>query len=600
MVRAVPLVVFAFIAAVALAADHPIEGDRLVMRDPAKVTRRSVRFSAVRDVAIDPTAAADPRSAGATLEIAGENVGDGTSGPIALDAAFWSGLGRPAGSKGYKWQNPAAPNGVKKIMFKTGKKGGTLLLSGNGAGWPYAITKPQGVISVRLTIGSDVYCAEMTAFVANAPGKVTVARSAPPASCVPPVCGDGTVGGREECDDGNTDAGDGCSSTCELENASALCAGVPAVAGTSLTAVRVASGLASPVHVTAPRLDPNRLFIVEQPGRIRILKNGVLLPKPFLAIEKKVKCCDEQGLLSVAFHPDYEANGRFFVFYVDDASQLTIARYEVSATDPDRADPASEKVLLTIDHSQASNHNGGLIEFGPDGFLYAGTGDGGGGGDPFENGQSLSSLLGKQLRIDVDVNTPPYHAMPGGNPFPAAGDPLNLIWAYGLRNPWRFSFDRATGELYTADVGQDSWEEIDVQPAGTGGLDYGWDVFEGRHCFEPDPDPTCPDPPTGFTMPVLEYDHGQGCSIIGGFVYRGCRMPDLRGTYFYADFCSAFVRTFEGVSGGDAQHLADRTADLEPPGAPSISAPTSFGEDARGELYVTDHDGEVFEIVPGS
>lgn len=602
MLRRVPVVplLLTLIASGVFAADHPIEGDRLLLRDPANVARRTVRFSAIRDFAIDPSAAADPRTVGATLEIMGENAGDGSAGPIALDPSFWTGLGRPPGSKGYKYIDFNVTNGIKKVMFKVGSRGGTLLVSGKGAGWPYQITQPQGPILVRFTVGSDVYCAEMTAFKVNTVGKVTAGRSAPPASCnvTPPVCGNGTVEGNEECDDTNTTAGDGCSATCQLENTSAICAGVPAVAGTGLASVRVASGLSNPVHVTAPRLDPSRVFVVEQDGRIRIIKNGILLPTAFLAIESKVQCCGEQGLLSVAFHPDYETNGRFFVYYIDNASQITIARYQVSGN-PDLADPASEKVLLTIDHSFAGNHNGGQLAFGPDGYLYAGTGDGGGGGDPLESGQDLSTILGKQLRLDVDVEAAPYYAMPAANPFPTAGDPLDLIWAYGLRNPWRFSFDRATGELYTADVGQNAWEEVDVQPAGTGGLNYGWDIFEARHCFEPDPDPSCPSPPTGFTMPVLEYDHGQGCSITGGFVYRGCRMPDLQGTYFYSDYCSAFIRTFRGVSGGDAQNLADRTADVDPGGALSIDSVTSFGEDARGELYVADQGGEVFKIVPG-
>ncbi len=600
MLRVVAALGVALAAATALATDHPIEGDRLLLRDPAKVTRRVVRFGAIRDFAIDPTEAADPRTVGATLEVVGFDAGDGATGPIPLDASLWTGLGRPAGSKGYRWQSRDGASGVKKVLFEVGSKGGSLFFSGNGSAWPYAITQPQGPIAVRFTVGADVYCADMTAFTTNAAGKVTAGRSAPPFSCdaMPAVCGNGVAEGGEECDDGNTDPGDGCGATCRLESTTAICTGVPTVAGTSLATVRVASGLSNPVYLAAPRLDPQRLFVVEQPGRIRIVKNGVLLPKPFLAIESKVKFSGEQGLLSVAFHPDYESNGRFFVYYVDDASQLTIARYHVSA-DPDRADPTSEKILLTIDHSAATNHNGGQLQFGPDGFLYAATGDGGGGGDPFENGQSLGSLLGKQLRMDVDVESPPYRKAPAGNPFPGAGDPLSLVWAYGLRNPWRFSFDRATGELYTADVGQDAREEVDVQPPATGGLNYGWDVFEGRQCFEPDPAPACPDPPTGFTMPVLEYDHGQGCAIIGGYVYRGCRMPDLRGTYFYSDFCSAFVRTFTGIAGGDAQNLADRTAELDPPGALAIDNPTSFGEDARGELYVVTQGGDVFMIVPG-
>jgi hypothetical protein len=230
-------------------------------------------------------------------------------------------------------------------------------------------------------------------------------------------------------------------------------------------------------------------------------------------------------------------------------------------------------------------------------------GDGGGGGDPLEAGQDDTTLLAKMLRLDVDVETPPYHAVPPSNPNAGAGTPLGLIWAKGLRNPWRFSFDRATGDLYIADVGQSAAEEVDYQPAAsTGGENYGWDIFEGSLCYEPLPlFPVCPSPPTGYTMPVLEYGHVFfACSITGGFVYQGCRLPDLRGTYFYADLCADFIRTFQGVSGGMAQNLADRTADLAPGGGVTIDTITSFGEDARGELYIADYTGEIFMIVPGS
>ena len=589
-----------FVAAASFAADHPIEGDRLLLKDPSDATRRAVRFTATRDFAIDPSMAADPRSVGATIEFMGAGAGDGATGPIALDPSFWTGLGKPPGSKGYKYFDFNVSTGIKKIMFKVGSRGGSLIVSGKGSGWPYQVTQPQGPITVRFTVGSDVYCAEFAIFDHNEPGKVTARKAPPPASCTvtPATCGNGVLEGAEECDDTNTTPGDGCSATCQLENTSAICAGVPTVAGTGLASVRVASGLSSPLHLTAAPLDPSRVFVVEQPGRIRVIKNGILQPTAFLAIEDKVSCCGERGLLSVAFHPNYETNGRFFVYYTEPDGDIAIARYQVSG-DPDVANEASGQVLLTIDHQAASNHNGGQLAFGPDGYLYAGTGDGGGGGDPFENGQDLSAMLGKQLRIDVNVETPPFYAMPSGNPFSTSGDPLNLIWAYGLRNPWRFSFDRLTGELYTGDVGQGQWEEVDVQPAGTGGLNYGWDIYEGRHCFvEPAPDDPCPPSTAGYTMPVLEYDHGQGCSITGGFVYRGCRMPDLQGTYFYSDYCSAFIKTFRGVAGGDAQNLADRTSDLAPP-VGSIDNVTSFGEDARGELYIVDQDGEVFKVVPG-
>jgi glucose/arabinose dehydrogenase len=309
-----------------------------------------------------------------------------------------------------------------------------------------------------------------------------------------------------------------------------------------------------------------------------------------------VSCCGEQGLFSIAFHPDYAKNGRFFVAYTDTRGDEVVARYHVGA-DPDVADPGSAKIVLTIPDF-ATNHNGGQLAFGRDGYLYVTVGDGGGSDDPEETGQDLTRLLGKILRLDVDVDEPPWYAVPPTNPFVGRADARGEIWAFGLRNPWRVSFDRATGDLYVADVGQGSREEIDVQPAASpGGENYGWDVFEGTECHEPEPPADeCPAPPVGFTMPVLEYGHDEGCSVTGGFVYRGCAMPALRGTYFYADFCTAFIRTFRGVGGGVALAPADLTAEL---GA-GIDNPSSFGEDARGELYIVDHDGEIYEIVPAS
>jgi cysteine-rich repeat protein len=587
----------------ALAADHPLGGDLLRLRDPRRVTGRSAFFRAGGDAAIAPTPANDPSIVPATVEIRGTGPGDGTSGEIPLAETFWSGLGRPPGSRGFRYLDRAATTGVKKVILRSGAAGGTLTVRGRGSAWPYAVTQAQGPIEVRLAVGDEVWCAAFDTFLRNEPGRVLARDAPPPADCggsPPPPCGNGTVDGAEECDDGDTDGGDGCSATCQLENTSALCAGVPSVSGTGLDAVRVAAGLDKPVHVAAPPLDPSRVFVVEQEGRIRILRNGSLQTTPFLAIEGLVGCCGERGLLSVAFHPAYETNGRFFVNYTDNAGDTVIARYQVSAN-PDLADAGSAVILLTIDQPFA-NHNGGQLAFGPDGYLYCGMGDGGAGGDTLEAGQDDATLLAKMLRLDVDVETPPYHAVPPANPNARAGLPLGLVWAKGLRNPWRFSFDRATGDLYIGDVGQNAVEEIDFQPvASTGGENYGWDVFEGSQCFEPAPlFASCPSPPTGFTMPVLEYGHGQGCSVTGGFVYRGCAMPDLRGTYFYADYCTAFIRTFRGVSGGVAQNRADRTADLAPGGGPSIGSITSFGEDARGEIYVTDHAGEVFKIVPGS
>ena len=588
----------------ALAAEHPIGGDVLRLKDPPAADGREIVLRATHDPAIMPSLANDPRQLGASFQVVGAAFGDGATGLIALPAAQWKGLGRPAGSKGFRFFDRGEVHGIRKVVFRQDSKGGTLTVVGHGRAWPYAIRQPQGAIDVRFAVGEELYCAEFTLFEKNRSGKVIARPASPPRSCntsTPITCGNGVLEAGEECDDGNQVSGDGCSASCQVESASGLCAGVPTGSGAQLASRLVVSGLEQPVYVTAPRLDPRRLFVVEQAGRIRILKDEVPLPDAFLDITSKVSCCQERGLLSVAFHPDFKANGRFFVYYTNSDGNLVIARYQVSG-DPDVADPSSERILLTIPHPTYGNHNGGQLVFGPDGYLYAGTGDGGGGGDPFENAQNTTALLGKLLRLDVNVESPPFYAAPPDNPFVAPGDPgRDEIWAYGLRNPWRFSFDRGPGDLYIGDVGQDTWEEVDVQPAGgAGGVNYGWDVFEGRHCFEPDPAPTCPNPPDGFTMPVLEYMHDTACSITGGFVYRGCRMPDLRGTYFYSDYCACFIRTFQGVSGGDAQNRADRTAELRPGGGRTFDHIVSFGEDARGELYIVDYDGEIFEIVPAS
>jgi hypothetical protein len=613
------------------AADRPIEGDRLRLTDPpASASRRQVVFRTTREPAIAPNLANDPRTLGAVLEIAGAGPGDGATGPLTLPPHLWTGLGNPPGSTGFRYADRAARTGIRKVLFKRGSRGGALVVTGGGRHWPFAITRAQGPIDVRFAVGDDLYCARFTRFARNGPGRVIARAAAAPERCreaptqtcgngvregteqcddgnttggdgcsstcgVEAICGDGTVEGGEECDDGNRTDGDGCSSVCRVE----LCAGVATASGERLAVELVAAGLEMPVHVAAPPLDLDRLFVVEQAGRIRIIKDGVLLAAPFLSMPPgTVSCCGERGLLSIAFHPRFARTGRFFVYYTDMQGDLVIARYQVGP-DPDDADESSEVILLTIGHRRFGNHNGGQLAFGPDGYLYAGTGDGGGGGDPDENALDGGSLLGKLLRLDVDVEVgPPFYRVPPTNPFVAPGAPLDEIWAIGLRNPWRFSFDRTTADLYIADVGQDRFEEIDVQPGtSAGGESYGWDLFEGFRCFEG----PCPDPPVGLTMPVLEYDHDAGCSVTGGFVYRGCRMPDLHGTYFYSDFCSSFVRTFRGVAGGVAQDLRDRTAELAPGGSRTLDAVSSFGEDARGELYIADHkDGEIFRIVPGS
>ncbi|MBA2565302.1 MAG: PQQ-dependent sugar dehydrogenase [Gemmatimonadetes bacterium] len=347
----------------------------------------------------------------------------------------------------------------------------------------------------------------------------------------------------------------------------------------------IAQGLSFPVHLASPPGDA-RLFVVEKVGTVRIVKDGALVDTPFLDLSGDVSQGGEQGLLSIAFHPRYAENGRFFVYYTDRGGDIRIVERRVS-NDPDRADPSPVRNVITVEHSEHSNHNGGLVVFGPDGKLYAGFGDGGAGGDPDENGQNLGTLLGSIVRLDVDAAQP--YAAPSDNPFVDRSGARGEIWAYGVRNPWRFSFDRANGDFYLADVGQNEIEEVDaVRAAEAGGKNYGWDVMEGSSCFEP---PEGCDR-TGLTLPVTEYDNGDdGCSITGGFVYRGPALPDLQGTYFYSDFCTGFVRSFE-LSGTGA--AGERSwADLEPGGNV-----TSFGEDAAGEIYVLTSNGGVFKIVP--
>lgn len=418
-----------------------------------------------------------------------------------------------------------------------------------------------------------------------------------------PVCGDGYALYPEECDDGNTTGGDGCSSSCQLESTAALCAGTVAKPGTALNALRIASGLVSPTSLAGPPLDPNRVFVTEQNGYVRLIKNGVLQSTPFLDIHADLDFTFQQGLFSITFHPQYEINRRFYVSYTGHKNLPTsctlrteapnvIAEYQVSTTNPDVADPSTKRVLLTIPQAWG-DHDGGDIAFGPDGLLYFAVGDGGGGGFTCHTAQDDNDPLGKFYRLDV--NNPP-------------ANPLSAVWAKGFRNPWRWSFDRATGDLYVADVGQELYEEVNVIPAPVpAGLNYGWYVYEGRHCYEPPTGCSLP----GAVVPVLEYCHFQndpacnshprGCSVTGGYVYRGCAMPDLRGRYFYSDWCGGFIRSFQGVSGGNAQNLMDHTADLAPGGGLFINSVVSFGEDARGELYIVDQGGgEIWKILPGS
>lgn len=347
----------------------------------------------------------------------------------------------------------------------------------------------------------------------------------------------------------------------------------------------VAQGLASPLYLTAPAGD-DRLFIVEKPGRIRIVKEGALLPEPFLDIADRVRSQDfEQGLFSVAFHPEYAANGHLYVDYTDLNGNTRVERYTVSGV-PDRAEPASARLVLQVEQP-FRNHNGGLVAFGPDGKLYIGMGDGGDAGDPLGSGQDRGTLLGALLRIDVDAGDPDPFAVPPDNPFVGEPGARGEIWAWGLRNPWRFAFDREAGDLYIADVGQDDVEEVNAAPADVGGLNYGWNIMEGSRCFPPGS--ACD--PSGLTLPVLEYaNEGGPCSVIGGFVYRGTALPSaVRGHYFYSDFCAGFLRSFRLEDGAAVDRREWQVGDL--------GRVLSFGEDVAGELYILSQDGRVLRIV---
>lgn len=323
-----------------------------------------------------------------------------------------------------------------------------------------------------------------------------------------------------------------------------------------------------------------RLFTLEKVGRIRIVRNEALADIPFLDISDRVgSSASEQGLLGLAFHPNYEENGLFFVNYTDQQGDTVIARFSVSA-DPDRADPASETVILRLEQP-ARNHNGGHLAFGPDGYLYIGTGDGGAANDRFGNGQNGGTLLGAMLRLDVDGSEP--YAVPADNPFVGDPDVRDEIWAIGLRNPWRYSFDRVTGDLYIADVGQNQYEEVSVlqaEPTAGGvsipsGQNFGWPIMEGAHCFPEDR--ACDQ--TGLTLPVVEYDHNQGCSVTGGYVYRGQEHPLLTGIYLFGDYCSGRIWGLAPTEDG-AWHVAELAqADVRL---------SSFGEDEAGKLYLLD------------
>jgi len=339
------------------------------------------------------------------------------------------------------------------------------------------------------------------------------------------------------------------------------------------------SGLDAPVDLQAPPDGTDRLFVVEQAGTVRVVQGGVLVATPFIDIRSRVTSGGEMGLLGLAFHPGYSSNRRFFLSYTRTTGgqlQSVIAEYQASVADPNSAD-MTERVLLTVDQP-FENHNGGQIQFGPDGYLYIGFGDGGGAGDPQGNGQDMAALLGKLLRIDVDSAQP--YAIPPDNPFVDQAGVAAEIWAYGFRNPWRFSLDGTTGRLFVGDVGQDAFEEVDLVRKGG---NYGWNIMEGSHCFQPPTGCTT----TGLELPIAEYGHSEGNSITGGFVYRGTAIQELQGRYVFGDFGSGRIWQLRETSPGTWARslLLDTSLNI-----------SSFGLDSAGEILVVDYAGAVFRL----
>jgi glucose/arabinose dehydrogenase len=354
--------------------------------------------------------------------------------------------------------------------------------------------------------------------------------------------------------------------------------------GPTLSLTPLASGFDDLTFVTNAGDGSGDLYVVEQVGRVHRLPTCQSAPPqaPWLDISDRISAGGERGLLGLAFHPDFVSNGRFFVDYTNRDGNSVVSEFTRSADGT--VDPGAERVLLQVDQPFA-NHNGGMLAFGPDGYLYIGFGDGGSGGDPMGNGQNRATLLGKILRIDVDSRDP--YGIPADNPFqPGNGEGrAPEIWDWGLRNPWRFSFDRETGALWIGDVGQSAVEEIDFEPAGEGGRNYGWNVMEAEGCYRAD---ACDQ--TGMTLPVATYSHDEGCSVTGGYVYRGQEYPSLFGLYFYADYCSGTIWTLDADALGAGQPVAPTvfgTVDF------TVS---SFGEDEAGELYIVDHSGTVYSL----
>jgi len=354
-------------------------------------------------------------------------------------------------------------------------------------------------------------------------------------------------------------------------------------ASAQLESVQVATGLSSPVGVASVAGDPaNRLFVIQQGGRIRIVENGSILSPDFLNLDPLTNGGGEAGLLGMAFHPDYDNNGLFYVSYTNLSGNSMLVQYSVSAGNPNVADPGSAVTIYGPVSQPYSNHNGGCIQFGPDGMLYYGLGDGGGAGDTGNRAQNINNQLGKMLRFDVDIAAP---HIPASNPFVGVAG-LDEIWAYGLRNPWRFSFDRLTGDMWIGDVGQNAWEEIDFQPAAsTGGENYGWRMLEGSNCYNPNPGCSS----VGTVLPVYEYSlNGAPCAVTGGYVARGPLLPNYQGRYFFADYCAGQLKS---IDPGSPAIATNHASDV------SISGPiSSFGEDANGDILVVTMSGRVYRL----
>ena len=373
-----------------------------------------------------------------------------------------------------------------------------------------------------------------------------------------------------------------------------------------LSSALIADGFKKPLFITSYPTNSNILYVMEQAGRIIVIENGEKLKRPFLDLKNQVvnpsRPGDERGLLGFAFHPNHTKNGKFYINYMNNDGYTVVSEFTVK--NKQRADHSSERILFDL-KQPFSNHNGGHMAFGPDKYLYISIGDGGKAGDPNNAGQDLNSIFGKVIRIDV--NQTPY-GIPKSNPYYGQENKRGEIWAWGLRNPWRFSFDRENGDLYIGDVGQNKWEEINYEPGNSkGGINYGWRIMEANHCY--DPEENCPE--TDLTVPILEYPNDanymrtltgisqsdvDGCSVTGGYVYRGKKIKGLKGTYFFGDYCSGNIWTFK-VKNGKAVEFQNRTEEINIADGEFTNYISSFGEDADGELYIIDYNGGVYKLV---